>query len=317
LTLNQYDIARHYGGWRKFLNDDRLYSSLRNGDKKDLFRKYIRHVEIEVFSFCNRRCPFCANSYIDRHSGNTLMPPETYSKVIDALAEIDYAGKIWYSRYNEPLSDRVILDRIREARSKLHKATLNTFTNGDYVTRDYLEELAKAGLNHIRIMRYPPTSEEYSEEKSWETLFGFAKKLDLPFQKEWGVSLHLEHPTMDIHILGADLKTFVRNRAGSVKTSCSANRTSPCFSPFTNIYIDYNGSVVPCCNVRSDVPEHNEMVMGNVNEQSIFDIFANFRYSLLRYQMRDFGVKVYPCRVCDNNGYSFSGQVPQEETKGV
>ena len=28
----------------------------------------IRLVEIEIFSFCNRKCLFCPNSFIDRHS---------------------------------------------------------------------------------------------------------------------------------------------------------------------------------------------------------------------------------------------------------
>ena len=35
-------------------------------NNKDLFKKHLKLIEIEVFSFCNRKCWYCPNSYIDR-----------------------------------------------------------------------------------------------------------------------------------------------------------------------------------------------------------------------------------------------------------
>jgi MoaA/NifB/PqqE/SkfB family radical SAM enzyme len=99
----------------------------------------------------------------------------------------------------------------------------------------------------------------------------------------------------------------VNNRAGSVGLFQSERRVTlrrePCNSPFAHFYIRYDGSVTPCCATRPDVPEHKDMIMGNVNQDSIFDIYTNFKYCLLRYQMRDFGEKkVFPCSIC--NDYS-------------
>lgn len=45
--------------------------------------KYIRMVEIEIFSFCNRKCWFCPNSFIDRNSTNILMQEELYLKILN------------------------------------------------------------------------------------------------------------------------------------------------------------------------------------------------------------------------------------------
>ena len=40
-----------------------------------IFQRAVRMVEIEVFSYCNRRCWFCPNATIDRISKNIYMPP--------------------------------------------------------------------------------------------------------------------------------------------------------------------------------------------------------------------------------------------------
>jgi MoaA/NifB/PqqE/SkfB family radical SAM enzyme len=298
-----------YQQWRDFLNDERLFTADKQA-AKELFRKYIARVEIEVHSFCNRQCPWCANTYIDRHSNKTLMPPEMYRSIIDQLAEIGYSKSIWYSRYNEPLADRVILDRLREAKTKLPKATLATFTNGDYVTREYLDELAESGLDRIFIMRYPSENTEYKTEQKWKTLTDFAEKLHLPFHRNnEELKCYCTHPKLEKIEIHWFEETKAINRGGSVLRESPVNkRTAPCSFPFTNMYIDYEGSVLPCCNVRHDVPEQKEIILGNAAESSIFDIYTNLKSSLLRFQMVDFSPKVYPCGICDNyvQSYYFS-----------
>jgi len=299
-------------GWVKnrYYNDERLYNIPSktfagcSGVNMELFRQYVNFIEIEIFSYCNRRCAFCANSHIDRHSENIFMKPETYSKIIDELAQINYSGSIWYSRYNEPLADKIILERLREARDKLPNVKLNTFTNGDFVTTEYLDELAEAGMNSINIMRYPQIG-KFSEEKQDEVLVNFANKLGLEYKVIDSQKLQLFHSKLKIFLLGTDLRLFVTNRAGSVdlfkKERGMQRRKIPCGFPFTNFYISYDGSVAPCCNVRHDVSEHRDMIMGNASEQSLYDIYANHKFSLLRYQMKDYGLhKIFPCSICDN-----------------
>jgi MoaA/NifB/PqqE/SkfB family radical SAM enzyme len=313
LSREEFRYAKNYTAWRKYLHDERLYSSRFAEEKKAIFAKYVKFIEIEAFSFCNRQCWFCPNAYIDRHSQNILMPAELYSKIIDELAAIRYSGMIWYSRYNEPFSDRIILERFREAREKLPDATLHTYTNGDYLTKEYLDEAADAGLSEVRIMRYPSGREDYDENRQRNVLTAFAEKIGLPYKMQKDAVMNIFHPTMTITVIGTDPDMWVCNRSHSVAVSSEPyKRTCPCYAPFTNMYIDHNGSVMPCCNMRSDVPLHAEFIMGNAAEKTLYEMFTGVRYSLLRYQLRSFGEKVYPCSVCDNHIYTFSGPVPEK-----
>ena len=81
-----------------------------NDFTKNWFKGQLKLIEIETFSYCNRKCWFCPNSTIDRHSGSTAMPEEMYLSIINQLSEIDYSGEITYSRYNEPLAFKGIQD---------------------------------------------------------------------------------------------------------------------------------------------------------------------------------------------------------------
>lgn len=94
------------------------------------------------------------------------MPEDVYLDLIHQLSEIDYGGELTYSRYNEPLSQReLIIKRIKQARDILPHAILRTNTNGDYITRDYIEELYDAGLNQLWIQQYLSNEERYNHEK--------------------------------------------------------------------------------------------------------------------------------------------------------
>ena len=93
----------------------------------------IRLIEIELFSYCNRTCSFCPNSFIDRLSFNELLDINLFKKIIKELKLVDYSNYISFSRYNEPLSYRDILDdRIKYIRKELPKSKLVLNTNGDY-----------------------------------------------------------------------------------------------------------------------------------------------------------------------------------------
>ena len=42
-------------------------------------------IEIEIFSYCNRKCWFCPNSFVDRRSENLIMPEEKIFKYTSAI----------------------------------------------------------------------------------------------------------------------------------------------------------------------------------------------------------------------------------------
>ncbi len=275
---------------------------------KALFKQTVSQVEIEVFTYCNRVCWFCPNSHIDRRSTNRYMDEGLYLRILNELAEIEYDQTITYSRYNEPLSDRIILERLRQARAALPSAYLSTYTNGDYVTREYLDELRDAGLNNIYIMIYLGNKERFSDTKMLTAMMRKVAQLSLSCKFTEAIegiaySAQLRYKGMTIHVLSRNFERIGTDRGGQVDIG-PYQRTSPCPLVFKCLYIDWNGSIVPCCNIRSDVPEHKGFVVDDVSTgRSIFDAYAasalvDWRRSLFRY-----GPKKSPCDTCSSSQF--------------
>jgi hypothetical protein len=269
-----------------------------------LFRQSIRMVEIEVFSYCNRTCWFCPNSVIDRRTKTEYMPESLYLCILEQLSEVDYRGMISYSRYNEPLSDRIILRRIAQARALLPLATLHTNTNGDYLTPAYLEDLAEAGLRSLSVQIYLGNEDRYDHERMRTKLIQTVEKLGLnttPVIDDPGTWLEVtgQHGSITVRVYARNFEINGCSRGNTVPIALSTRRTSPCLSPFQDVYIDFNGKVMPCCNLRSDVPSHRNAVVADLHE--VPDLFALYGGETLagwRRSVVGFGVKSGHCANC-------------------
>jgi MoaA/NifB/PqqE/SkfB family radical SAM enzyme len=281
-------------------------SDLSDAEKRDLFRCSVRYVEIELFTYCNRKCWFCPNSsmpFRQDKDGNEFMDRGLYSRILDDLASIDYRGQIQFGRYNEPLADDAILARINEARDTLPRAWLYTHTNGDFLTPLYLDELKAAGLRELKIQTYLGNNERWDETAILDRQRSQLARLGLRIRKTLTAAPGQRHfhetdnPGMLVTIDARNFDAIGTDRGGLVEIRQDRSRTAPCLIPFSNMYIDWNGNVVPCCNIRSDVAEHAEFVVSRLQDgASIFDAYAalhGWRLSLLR-----FGEKSGPCTTC-------------------
>jgi len=75
-------------------------------------------------------------------------------------------------------------------------------------------------------------------------------------------------------------------------------RRSPCFLVFSNFTVDFNGTVMPCCNLRSDHPKHKAFAVGDLGRSSIFDVYAGAEFTAWRRSLATVGEKADPCRTC-------------------
>jgi len=274
-------------------------------NNKDFFKNQLKLIEIEVFSFCNRKCWYCPNSYIDRHSTNNLMPEEMYLGILNDLSEIDYDQEITYSRYNEPLSHKeIILKRINQARNTLPKAKLRTNSNGDYITLDYIKELRDSGLNELFLQQYLGNDELYDHSKMKDRMLKKISGLGVDYSVISDIENHRIEYNLDVSGIIVHLRARNFSVEGTARTEkvkeCNSEyvRTKPCVQPFNNMYIDYNGSVMVCCNTRSDMPEHENGLMGNVSEAKLWDIYFNQKYDYWRNHLRDESPKSGICEKC-------------------
>ena len=287
-----------------FIIDDHFRPIQNRDEAIRLFRRSVSMVEVEVFSYCNRRCWFCPNSLVDRQSTTEYMSEALYLRILDQLAVAGYRQMISYSRYNEPLADRIILRRIEQAKLRLPEAILHTNTNGDYLTPAYLTELADAGLRSLNIQVYLGNDDRYDHERMRTKLLRTLDQLQLSVpivRDEPGVWLEATAESS-----GVRMRIYARNfalngcsRGESVPIQIGFRRTSPCLSPFHHVYIDFNGKVMPCCNLRSDLPAHADAVIDDLHEaDDLFLVYASDTMAAWRRSLIGFERKSGHCATC-------------------
>ena len=289
----------------KALNRKHLIGITNKDVQKKLFRNSIITVEIEIFSYCNRKCWFCPNSSIDRHSTNHFMPEELYLKVLKELQSIGYSQNISYSRYNEPLADKIFLTRLEQAHYFLPNARLHTNTNGDFLTQEYLEELYEAGLRSLNVQIYLTQNDIFSDQLIEGKINALSKKLNLPYEKtiyipnEW-YEINFSYKDMQIRSYARNFHINSCDRGGLLNLKEQRHvRTSPCESPFLYFYIDYNGNVMPCCNLRSDSEAHQPYILGSISNSTLFEIYASKKASSFRKNLYHISEKNGVCLTCD------------------
>lgn len=223
----------------------------------------IRLIEIELHSYCNRKCSWCPNSFIDR-TFKTELPSNLFEKLINELSMINYSKYISFSRYNEPLSDKQLLnDRLAYIRQKLPNVTTVANTNGDY------------GFNGVDIDEL--TVMDYDAVVS-------LSKLDI-----------VEGDNKKIIFTRL---SNINNRGGALIIQKEYKRTIPCYEPEYFIGIDYNGDVTPCCNIRHDILEHKPYILGNIKDNTLEEILNGSKAVEFRKRAQDINNLPEPCKTC-------------------
>ncbi|MDE3090725.1 MAG: radical SAM/SPASM domain-containing protein [Chloroflexota bacterium] len=225
-------------------------------------------------------------------------------RVFGELGSIDFTGQIKVARYSEPLADLDCLyARIAEARARVPHAQLTIVTNTDYLTPVVLDRLNELGLNVVYMSLYLKSNETWSVELAGSYNERIAAKLgaQVMSKQETPIAMHwtFRYKSLDLRSSCMNWELYGIDRGASMKQFATEQRVGPCRAPFDTFVVDYDGSVVPCCNIRSDLPDHKKMVVGNLSspETSIFGVYAG-RLSAWRRSMVGFGAKAYPCATC-------------------
>ncbi|MFL5784343.1 MAG: radical SAM/SPASM domain-containing protein [Bacteriovoracaceae bacterium] len=294
-------------------------------EKQSMFTRMVRKVELEVNTFCNRKCSFCGNSFLDRFNKKEPMSWETYGVLLTDLKNINYSETLVFGRYSEPLASPRILEYVALARKELPKATISILSNGDYLTREYLESLSAAGLSRMSISLYP-NMHEWNTENSRRMIETFCQRLELealPF-REHPESIHFsgKYKSLEVAVRATNILKFGHDRASSLPelTIPDFVRTSPCFMPIFTVNIDHDGKMLLCCNTRSDDPNHQDFVFGELKkENDLYHNFFNSHFLKWRKILLSGEAKPHPCSTCkqrdDLNANLYSKVGNQMEAK--
>ena len=280
---------------------------------RELFRRHVELIEVETTSYCNRTCSFCPNAFIDRRSQKIAMPEQVWLTIVGDLAELDYDGTMVWSRYSEPLSEERIVERIRDVRAAAPRARLAINSNGDYLDPDYLRRIGEAGLDRLWVDVYMPDEEAYEEPRVRAHLDRFLKRIG----RSAKVVRVLPELTADVLDAGLEMTVHVRNftamkrmdmsdRGGLLAEARRTIRVAPCYAPFKHLVVDWDGSVVVCCQLRSDAPKHAHAVVARLGEAGTGLVEAYVALADWRRSLRGFGPKAAPCASCNVSEYSAS-----------
>jgi hypothetical protein len=286
-------------------------------DARAFFKATVSQINLETSSYCNRSCSFCPNSANNRRSAEAktnCMSMSLFENIVNDLQSIDYSGTVSLSRYNEPLADPMLLERIRFCRAKLPKAFIIVFTNGDFLNRNRIQLLAEAGCSMLRISLYIKESEEYAynfiqfNRDMGKEIDRFIKRLGLEYRLHRNIPGSCEatifyEGEMDIFLVGRNYydSRYRLSRGNCVNGAHAiSQRTSPCFSSFYTMDIEYNGTVMPCCNLLSDYPNHQKYIVDTLIDKpgSLFKVYSGSTAVQWRRSLSNFSPKDAPCDKC-------------------
>jgi hypothetical protein len=273
---------------------------------KDLFARSVGRIEIETHSYCNRRCGYCPNVVGDRLGDNKRMDPALFSGVVRDLAEVEWAGNFVLTSYNEPLADRIILERIAEAHAALPKARMMIYTNGDYLTPQYVQDLTEAGLDYMHISIHMNAADVYSDIYGLDRIAEVTTRMGIPakFKKiknnEFIVA-RAPHRKMEIELRAINYWKHGKDRGGLIQNMPVPQeaRRLPCYFPFEYMHIGFEGNIVPCCHIRSDNEVHRPYRTGNLRDfPSLFQAYASTKLAGWRRHLISNKPKEGPCATC-------------------
>ncbi len=270
---------------------------------KERFKANIRMVELEQHSYCNRKCWFCPNQFIDRQFIEFL-DHAIYEQILKDLASIDYDEIISFSGNCEPFSQPAFLDRVRQAREHLPKACLMTNTNTDYLTTEIVEQAGGNGLSLIKAQLYFSADEEYTREAICKKMDGLKAKLPgIKFQEK-GMNWFALVGDLVIVAYAKDWRKVGHNRC-DVHVRDTAKRMHTCGEPVTYIGVNYAGQVQPCCNIRADYPKYKHLILGRMDDKPN-TIFAMYKGTILPET-------IYPCATCMGKQWHPNGKMVYSE----
>lgn len=275
-------------------------------DNKRFTFNYLRNVEIEISSLCNRKCGYCPQSMINRK--RELFPLDKFRGIIEELKEIRYAGGLAFHQFNEPLLEYDHLCKcIKIAKEVIPDIRLELYTNGDFIDKDKFKELKEMGINRLVITCQLNKDEKWTKElgkaKVKEVLnrLNIHKKIILNQNsaemkesnyrefvyklKEFGYSGVKNYPfklqirSVDYYNEGSTRMGYLNNNADRDRNPC----TYYCYSLMHGIHVSYKGNVYMCCDCCEDVEGVERFRIGSVYDEPIYDLFAKKNQLMTSY----------------------------------
>tara|TARA_Y100000361_G_scaffold65562_1_gene57535 strand:+ start:2820 stop:3599 length:780 start_codon:yes stop_codon:yes gene_type:complete len=238
---------------------------------------------------CNRTCVFCPRHdptvFPNRNLHLTVKGAQT---IAEELANNQYRGKISFSGFGENLLNPNFVEIVKEFHFYLPTATLECNTNGDKLTKEYVERLYRAGLDLLYINLY----DGIEQIEHFENIMEGYREDQYKFRMHWG--------DFEKHGL------ILNNRSGKIdwvgieEEDIKALVGKPCHYPFYKLFVDWNGDVLFCSNDWG-----REHVIGNLLQSSLHDVWFSKPMDKIRKRLMKGDRSHSPCNKCSVDGSLF------------
>lgn len=275
---------------------------------------------IQTTSFCNAKCIFCPNDEIKHLFPSKVMAEALFKKIIDECSGHRGIERIILYLNNEPLTDVNIVNRINYAKSAVPWASVHILTNGSLLDDEMQDELINSNLDWIGISMHgiKKQSVEGAMGLDYDTVFPrllrFIQKAKdkrnlgdfimitflnhkylSPGEKDEAINFWKGQGLNRISFFDAPI-----SRAGNVSLlpKIHHSKISGCKSIWANemIHIVENGDVILCC-----MDWRREIILGNLNDQSIYKVWNSPGYALIRDKRdgKDYSESNFICKRCE------------------
>lgn len=280
-----------------------------NYPKSQYVSDYPLLVDIESSSICNLKCPMCytITDEFKKKVNTKLIEEKLYKKIIDEIA-----GKVPALRLSlrgEPTLHPNIIEFIRYAKKNNIKE-VSLLTNGSKMDAEFFTELMDAGLDWITIS-IDGVGEMYESIRKPLKFEDILKKIkEIKNIKKMRES---NKPVIKIQSIWPAIKN---NPEEYYNTFCEYvdyiafnplidyldndedivyEENFSCPQLYQRIVVGADGLVMMCSN-----DEENTQVMGNANEQSIYEIWHSEKLNNIRnlQKSKDGFMKIPVCKKC-------------------
>jgi MoaA/NifB/PqqE/SkfB family radical SAM enzyme len=260
------------------------------------FAEKPKFIQLETVTKCNAKCPFCPQNEIVRDPAR--MPAETWRKIVD-----DTRG--WGVTYrpfltNEPFVDNRMPEIVRYIKDNDPTARVEFNTNGELMTEKLSGELLAAGVDIMRFSidgfsreTYEPSRIGINFDKVMERTRRFLELWDEGgYREKVFTELRMIEVPENKHEVSA-YRDYWGPRCSEVLITTMYQWPwtgqkpedvvlKPCLKVLDEMFFYTNGNATICC---WDV--HERAVVGNVNQQSVAEIWESYAAQCMRATLDD------------------------------
>jgi len=258
-----------------------------------------RTVQIETQAGCNASCVFCPISDVTAKVPKGKMPQALFEKIVQEIGRIGATQRISPYLTNEPFLDSRIVERSRYIKRVVPHCEVAITTNAGMLKPAIVDDIARDNPFHAIYISMQGV-EKGAYERSMRGRLDFDETMrNVDYLVEKRVPrLKLVISMVKTSEIDADAaieywrsrgveakSTVLENRGGNIpefdhlKTS-EGRIFKNCSRLLKAAYITFDGDMVLCC-----ADYYRAVVLGNVRERSIFDVWNSERATEIR---RDF-----------------------------